>query len=255
MRLHHQDFGGQGVPLVILHGLFGSSNNWQRIGSSLNPVVHVLALDLRNHGRSPHADSHSLRDMVWDLEDWVHAKAFERPILMGHSMGGLAAMAYAVTHPEDVRALIVVDIAPKAYTHSREREFRACRTDISRLKNREELDEALRDVIPEPEIRRFLLMNAVRTQNGYRWRINVPALEKSRFLTQFPDFPGTYGGDALFVVGGESGHVGEKDHDLIRSRFPKARIEIISGAGHWLHYSAEEEFLERVRLFLSEILS
>ena len=250
MELFFRDFGGRGRPLVILHGLFGSSNNWQRVATRLKRHARVLALDLRNHGRSPHAPSHTLRDMVQDLEDWLENADLEDPILLGHSMGGLAAMAFAVTRPSAVHGLIVVDVAPRAYAHDRSRELEVFQTDVSGYESREELDRALEPRIPEPDVRRFLLMNAERTDSGYRWRINVSALERSEFLTELPAFDGTFRGPALFVAGGASSYVRAEDHDLIRGRFPAARIETLPDAGHWLHYTAESAFVALVRDFL-----
>ena len=253
MDLAFQDFGGDGRPLIVMHGLFGSANNWQKIGLVLRNSVHVFALDMRNHGRSPHADSHTLHDMVEDLEEWIEGHCPENPILLGHSMGGLAAMAFAVTRPGQLKALVAADIAPRVYRHSLERELRALRTDISRLRSRRELDLALRPAVPEEGIRQFLLMNAERAEEGYRWRINVPVLARSGFLSEFPSFPGTFDGPALFAVGGDSTYVVADDHELIRRRFPAARIETIPTADHWLHYTAQEAFTTLVMGFLESL--
>ena len=179
MRLAHTAFGGQGPPLLILHGLFGSSKNWASVGRYLAGYCRPYALDLRNHGQSPRSPSHSLEDLVGDLEQWVRENLSEPPVLLGHSMGGLAAMGYALRHPSEVRALAVVDIAPRAYGHSYEAEFRALRLDLSAYKSRVEIDRALAVLLPDERTRRFFQTSLEPGPGGFRWTVNGPALEGS----------------------------------------------------------------------------
>ena len=169
MDLAFRELGGAGAPVVILHGLFGSSQNWAGIGRRLAAVSggsglprgSLYALDLRNHGDSPHAPTHSLRDCVEDLRDWTMAHASGPLRLIGHSMGGLVAMGFALSHPELVAGVASVDIAPRPYPRDHEREFRALHTDISGCERRAELDALLAPLIPDQRERQFLLMNAV----------------------------------------------------------------------------------------------
>jgi pimeloyl-ACP methyl ester carboxylesterase len=258
MKLHHRDFGGSGTPILILHALFASSKNWVTVGQRLSRHGHALALDLRNHGDSPHTDSHSLADLAADLEQWIAENLAAAPVLLGHSMGGLAAMAYALAHPGEVRALIVVDIAPRFYGHRYEGELAALRLDLSRCRTRREVDEALTPLIPDPAVRSFFQMSVEKTEapaGGFRWKINGAALAKSALLRGegFEVLDGGYEGPTLFVAGGASGFITPADHPLIRARFPAALIHTIPGADHWLHHTAAEAFRAAVEAFLRSL--
>ena len=253
MLLFSRDFGGDGVGIILLHGMFGSSKNWVRVGQFLSSYGRCYALDLRNHGESPHAESHSLYDLIDDLREWVDAHRMHRPILVGHSMGGLAAMGYSLANAAEVRALVVVDIAPKRYVPSHAREFDALRLDVTSFSSRQEIDDRMAEIISDPSVRRFLQMNIERTETGFRWKINVNALERSTVLTDVPSLRGQYRGMVLFVAGDRSGYVDESDHATIRRYFPNARIVTISGGDHWLHYSAAEEFKETVGRFVARV--
>jgi pimeloyl-ACP methyl ester carboxylesterase len=253
MDLFHRDLGGRGTPIVILHGLFGSSRNWVAAGRALTRYGRVLALDLRNHGESGHAATHSLFDLMGDLEEWTARHLDREPVLLGHSMGGLAAMGYALTRPERARALIVVDVAPRGYAEGHEPELAALRLDISRFASRGEIDRAMEPLLPDPQKRQFLQMNAERSGGGFRWRINRAALERATFSTDFSRVAGEYRGDALFLIGGQSDYVREEDHTLIRRFFPAARLEVIARGGHWLHNDAPAELQQAVGRFLEEL--
>jgi esterase len=260
VRLFHRDFGGSGPPILILHALFASSKNWVGVGQFLAHRGHTVALDLRNHGDSPRADSHSLGDLVADLEEWVTENLSEDPVLLGHSMGGLTAMAYALRHPLRVRALVVVDIAPRYYGNRYEGELAALRLDLSRCRSRREVDQTLVGLIPDPAVRSFFQMSVEKAEGsgaarGFRWKINGSALEGSAMLRGegFELLEGRYSGPTLFVAGGASGFVAEADHPLIRERFPLAQIQTIAGADHWLHYTAAEAFQALVERFLEQL--
>ena len=159
MKLHYHDFGGQGDPIVILHGLFASSKNWTSVGQFLKSSGSPYALDARNHGDSPHADSHNLSDLVEDLKVWLHDNDIERPTLLGHSMGGLTAMGYALSYPESVGALIVVDIIPRSYHTDFTAELNALSLDLSPYNDRNQIDEAMASLVPNKRVRQFLQMN------------------------------------------------------------------------------------------------
>ena len=221
-------------------------------GRTLSRHAHVWALDLRNHGDSPHADSHSLEDMLGDLDEWLGSSGVKNPVLLGHSMGGLVTMAYALRNPGGISALIVVDIAPKAYGH--ENEFRALRMDVSPYRSRREVDLAMEGVLANPMVRKFVQMNLERTSEGYRWKINVEALAKATYMDAFGRVKGlSFEGPALFLRGGKSPYVAGDDLDLIHGYFPSARLETVPEGDHWLHYSAAKEFEAAVGDFLEEL--
>ncbi len=250
--LSFRDFGGHGRPIVFLHGLFGSSRNWTAAGQRLSARGRAYALDLRNHGDSPHTASHTLADCVGDLLGWA-AKHSSGPLcLVGHSMGGIVAMGFAIEHPQLVERLVVVDVAPRAYPLDHDPEFAALRTDISSCRSRTEIDTLLRGLVPDPRVRSFLLTNAVRTDGGFRWRLNTEALARSSLMGGLSGVTGTCVRPSLFVLGGKSRSVREADHERIRSLFPRAEIQSIPGADHWVHASAPEAFARSVEAFLDE---
>ncbi len=250
LELAFRDFGGQGRPLVILHGLFGSSQNWVGMGRRLTSLAHCYALDLRNHGDSPHDPSNTLADCVSDVRRWAEDHRHAPIALVGHSMGGLVAMGFAIRHPELTERLVVVDIAPKPYPVDHEQEFAALHTDISACRSRAELDALISPLIPEQRLRAFLLTNAVRSGAGYRWRVNVGALENARIFGDFPLGEGAFGGEALFLLGGRSSSVKEEDLAAIRLSFARAIVQRIPEGDHWLHVSAPEAFLGALQSFL-----
>jgi esterase len=253
MDLAFRDLGGSGRPIVILHGLFGSSQNWASPGRRLAARGRCFALDLRNHGDSPHAPTHSLADCVEDLRIWIERRLDEPPRLVGHSMGGLAAMGFAIAHPRMTASLVIIDIAPRAYPLDHEQEFQALRTDISVCRSRQELDALLAPLLPEPLVRQFLLTNSVRQEGGagFRWRLNVAALESSTISGDFSGVTGRFEGPALFVAGGSSDYLREADHAAVLRHFPRARIETIPGADHWPHVSEPRELVAILDAFLA----
>ena len=253
MDLAFRELGGDGPPIVILHGLFGSSQNWAGIGRRLSPLGATYALDLRNHGDSPHAPTHTLSDCVGDLRDWAQAHARGPLRLIGHSMGGLAAMGFALSHPELTAGVASVDIAPRPYPRNHETQFRALHTDISGCSSRAELDALLAPLISDQRERQFLLMNAVREGPGFRWRCNVDAMERHTVAEDFAHATGSWGGPSLLVACGTSPYVRQSDHEVMRRFFPKARIETIAQADHWPHVTAPAELLAILEQFLDAI--
>ncbi len=252
MKLHHQDFGGSGRPIVILHGLFASSKNWTSVGRFLKRLGHPYALDARNHGDSPHAASHSFDDLIEDLDEWLADQGIQDPLLLGHSMGGLTVMGHALRYPGRAAAVIVVDIAPRPYQPDFQAEFDALSMDLSGYSSRDEIDRAMAEIVPDGEIRQFLQMNLERSGEGFRWKINTPVLRSSPMLSG-PDFSGfdtTYPGPAMLVAGGDSPFVGEQDLPLFRRSFPQARIEVIPGCGHWLHFICSDQFQALLQDFI-----
>ncbi len=259
MELAFRDLGGNGRPILFLHGLFGSSQNWASMGRRLGSRGRCIALDLRNHGRSPHAPTHSLADCVEDLHGWIEGHLDAPPLLVGHSMGGLVAMGFAIAHPAMAAGLAVIDIAPRAYPLDHERELEALRTDISTCRTRGELEALLAPIVPDPFLRQFLLTNAVRVpgdtgaaSEGFRWRLNVAALESSSISNDFSSVTGRFEGPALFVAGGRSDYLREADHEAVLRHFPRARIEVIPEADHWPHVSAARELQAVLDVFFAQ---
>jgi pimeloyl-ACP methyl ester carboxylesterase len=233
--------------------MFGSSKNWIIQGKSLTTAARVFALDLRNHGDSPHSDSHTLEDLIGDLETWLKENLDENPILLGHSMGGSAAMGYSLEHPRAVRGLIVVDIAPRSYRFRHDREMDALKIDLTPYRSRSEIEEAMAPLVPDLEVRRFLLMNAERSTAGFRWKIDPELLTRSTAVQEMDGLGGTFTGSVLFVFGDDSPYYSADDIPRIRGFFPAARIEVIRGAGHWLHYSHADEFRDTVERFIRSL--
>lgn len=249
VKLFDRDLGGAGrPPLVILHGLLGSSRNWQTVGADLAAKFHVYALDLRNHGRSPHADEMSYGAMMNDVLAWLDAQAITKATFLGHSLGGKVAMLLACRHPARVTRLIVVDIAPKEYSlPAHHEEFTAMNElDLARLASRAEAERQFELRVPKWAMRKFLVTNLERDADGrWRWQINLPALTRALpEVEKNPLAPGDgYAGPTLFILGGKSRFVEAQDHETIRQYFPRARIETIAGAGHNPHMDEREAFV------------
>lgn len=252
VKLFERDLGGPGLPpLVILHGMLGSSRNWQTAGRDLASHRHVLALDLRNHGQSPHAEPMDYGAMAGDVAAWLDAKALGPADLVGHSMGGKVAMILACREPSRVRRLVVIDIAPKVYTWPAHRaEFAAMRElDLSDLKSRGEAEMRMEGRIPDWAMRKFLATNLQQGPDGaWSWVVNLPVLDAS--LPSLESNPlredDRFMGPTLFVTGAKSGYVKESDHATILAHFPGAKIVTLAGSGHNPHIDAREAFVRAV---------
>ena len=253
MNLHGRDLGGSGPVVFILHGLFGSSQNWVGMGRRLASVGRVFALDLRNHGDSPHAGSMSLSDCVEDLREWVAARNVGPAIIVGHSLGGLVAMGFAIAHPERTAGVCSIDIAPRPYPGNHEREFACLEADISGCTTRAELDALLAPMMPDDRERSFLLMNAVRGDKGFRWRLNVPALRSHTVSQDLGPEWGAFSGPSLLVACGRSPYVRPEDRGVMRLHFPNAAIETIPEADHWPHVTAPEALQALLAAFVRRV--
>ena len=253
MQLAYRSLGGEGAPVVILHGLFGSAQNWTGTGRRLAGRGAVFALDLRNHGDSPHAPTLSLSDCVEDLRAWAAAHASAPLRLIGHSLGGLVSMGFAIAHPEMTAGLVSIDIAPRAYPVGHQSEFRALRTDLSGCVSRAEVEARIAEAVPDARTRQFLATNAVREGSGFRWRLNVDALERQTVAADLARAEGRFDGEALLVACGRSPYVRQEDQALMRARFPKAGIETIPDADHWPHVTAPDELFRILDGFLSRV--
>ncbi|MDX1595243.1 MAG: alpha/beta fold hydrolase [Gammaproteobacteria bacterium] len=251
MKLHYRRHGG-GPPLVLLHGLFGSNENLGSIARALAGDFEVTALDLRNHGRSPHGRDMDFASLAGDVADTLDALELERVALLGHSLGGKTAMELALSDPGRVERLLVVDIAPVAYDRRHDEELDALLSlELDALGSRSDADRALAERVPNPAIRQFLLKNLARGDDGFEWRIPLEVIRDAYpDIAAAPPSFGPYEGPTLFVRGGGSDYVPDDAEPAIRERFPEARIETIPGAAHWVHVEAPEQFVGIVREFL-----
>lgn len=252
-HLFLRDLGGAGQPpLVILHGLLGSSRNWQTVGRDLAGAAHVCAPDARNHGQSPHAEPMDYAAMADDTVAWLDAQGFDRVTLLGHSMGGKTAMLLACRQPERVERLIVVDIAPKDYRWEAHRqEFAAMNElDLAALRTRADAEAQFERRVDDWAMRKFLATNLERTSDGaWRWIVNLPVLTAALPVLEKNPLPADarFDGPTHFVVGGKSRYVQPADHAAIRRHFPAVRVETLPASGHNPHMDAREEFVGLVR--------
>jgi pimeloyl-ACP methyl ester carboxylesterase len=246
---------GAGPPLAILHGLFGSGRNWASIAKRLAAHYRVIALDLRNHGASPWAETMNYAETTEDVRASLAALGHRRFALLGHSMGGKVAMVAALHHPEVVERLVVADIAPVTYQPRHLRTVRAMRgLDLAAVRRRADADARLREAVPDTAERAFLLQNLIFEGGAARWRANLEAIESEMpALVGFPAIPSgmNYAGPSLFIAGGQSDYLRSEDEPEIRLLFPRARIACISEAGHWVHAEQPQAFLELVEAFLA----
>ncbi len=255
MKLSYRKLG-QGPPLVILHGLFGMSDNWLTIARRIAKKHTVYIPDQRNHGRSPHSPEFNYSVLAEDTSEFIqtHIKA---PVhIIGHSMGGKTGMLLALTQPELLGKLFVVDIAPKSYHRPLFKTFlqQLLTIDLTGLQSRKEADERLSEKIKTPAIRQFLLKNLYRGDDlRFQWRINLNSLYQNiDSILSGSDFSGRYENEVLFVRGGMSDYIKETDMELIRRYFPKAHLHTIPEATHWVHADAPDALCSVLRDFLDE---
>lgn len=253
MELHYRTYGS-GPPLIILHGLFGSLNNWQSHAAMLGGHFQVFSLDLRNHGASPHSPVMSYEAVAEDILEFIN-KHLGAPVhLLGHSMGGKTAMQFSLSHPREVRKLIVVDIRPQGDPPHHQRILNALwSVDFAAVRSREDVDRALVPGIPDLAERQFLTTNVKRRDNGsYEWKMNLRAIADSYAELIGPlTVDGKFSGPALFVSGGRSSYITESDHPAIVRLFPHAEFVEIPRAGHWVHADAPDDFRRVVLEFLA----
>ena len=253
MRLHARVYG-HGQPLTILHGLFGSHENWHSISLALARQFQVFAVDQRNHGLSPHSPEMDYRLMADDLAEFLTENRLSRAHILGHSMGGKTAMQFALSYPDRVQKLVVVDIAPRAYQPRHDRILSALLgLDIAVAKDRRQLEHALASAIPDLPTRRFLLKNLKRKPDGsFYWQLGLHEIQKNYSrLGEALTAASPFIGPALFVRGELSEYLRETDLPAIKNLFPKAELETIPGAGHLPHVENPPALLERLNAFLS----
>lgn len=252
MSLLNYKILGEGEPLVILHGLFGSLDNWMTLGKKWAEERQVILVDQRNHGNSFHAEEFNYSVMADDLAKLLHHLKVNKATILGHSMGGKTAMEFAITHPEKVEKLIVADIGPKYYPVHHHTILKAFYSvPVKELKSRNEADGIVSELIPDFGTRQFLLKNLAREKNGFSWKMNLDVIankieEVGKSLNQNAHF----NKPALFVRGSKSDYILNDDANLIHSVFSNSKLETIDDAGHWVHAEKPDEFFEVVNSFL-----
>ena len=248
---------GEGAPLIILHGLFGMGDNWAthaKHWAGLDWEVH--AVDQRNHCKSPHHGIHNYELMAADLEAYMDAKGLNTAVILGHSMGGKTAMHFAVSRPERVRALVVVDIAPKAYPIHHQGYINAMKSvDFDAVHSRSSVDAILAKSVDNAGIRQFFMKSLHwQSKEKLAFRFNLDALEDQLQEVGTPLEFGYFDRPTLFIAGGASGYITVEDEDAILDHFPAAQIATIANAGHWVHAEAREPFSELVIDFLEDLV-
>ncbi|MAP54100.1 alpha/beta fold hydrolase [Altibacter sp.] len=245
---------GTGTPLVILHGFLGSGDNWKTLGTQFSEAgFEVHLVDQRNHGRSFHDPAFSYELMAKDLKQYCEEHQLDEIILLGHSMGGKTAMHFATAYPEKVRKLIVADIAPKAYPQHHQDILKALSSlDFSEIKSRGEAEDVLSVYIKDAGTRQFLLKNLYWKEKGQlALRMNLPVLTKEiDEVGKALEESAIFSKDTLFLKGENSGYIEQLDEIEIKKHFPKAVIESVKNAGHWLHAENPSEFYKKVIDFL-----
>jgi esterase len=268
MKLFYRKYGEAGPPLIIVHGLYGASDNWIGIARELASGYEVFVIDQRNHGESPHDNRHDYEAMKEDLREFMDDRGLEKAVLMGHSMGGKTVMYFAKDYPRRVTSLIVVDIAPIPYhdlaltshmTANHAKMIDAMlELDLTRLESREDASRALATKIGSERIRMFLLKNLTRDRDkNFRWKLNLPVLRDNleaimdTFDTEAVARDGGIKGfPTLFISGENSDYIRPEDHVLIQSVFPTAEIVTIPRSGHWVHAEQPDLLVKNVRYFL-----
>lgn len=257
MDLSFRKFGN-GTPLIILHGLYGSGENWLTIGKKLAEYFEVYLIDQRNHGNSPHDNAHNYQAMADDLLQFFETHKIDKANIIGHSMGGKTAIFFTQFFSEKINKLIIVDISPRSYTNTEEsKEHYKILESLQKInfkicKNYNDIDKQLSSSLKDNRLRSFLLKNIKREGKGcFSWKINIPVLIK--------ELPSIFVGinenqiienQTLFIKGALSNHIPENDFALIKKIFKNSEIKIINSAGHWAHAEQPKEFLKIVMGFL-----
>ncbi len=251
MKLNYKK-AGTGPPLVILHGLFGSADNWFSIARELKEDFTLYLVDQRNHGDSPQSDEWNYQVMVEDLYELLDTIGEDKVYLMGHSMGGKTAMNFALTYPDRVEKLIVADIAPRYYPVHHQQILEGLNSlNLSEIPSRKEADEKLGEHIPELGTRQFLLKSLGRDSNGFVWKINLPVItENIEEVGQKLESDEQYEGKTLFLAGAKSDYIKESDCQDIYSFFPEYELVKIPNAGHWLHADQPAAVIQEIKRFL-----
>lgn len=261
VELHHR-ISGDGEPLILLHGLFGSLDNLGVIARGLQDKWQIHGLDQRNHGKSPHTDTMTYPEMADDVLAYMDAQGLKKAWVLGHSMGGKVAMQLALKAPDRIAGIIVADISPVTYQPRHDHVLEGLKAiDTAALKSRQDADRALSEHVEEAGVRQFLLKNLVAVASSekddsgarYRWRLNLPVIDQSYAnLSAAPEGDGPYEGPVLFIKGADSAYIQTRHRETVAKLFPNADLRIIEGTGHWLHAEKPDTFVALCRRFLTD---
>jgi len=251
MKLFFRKFG-EGKPLIILHGLFGTADNWNTLAKKYGEEFTTYVVDLRNHGQSPHSNEWGYGVMAEDVIELINEEKLENVFLMGHSMGGKVAMVVAGIIPEKINKLIISDIAPKYYKpHHTEILTALNGLDLVNTKTRKEAEAYMESQIPDVGTRLFLLKNLYWNNEQLAWRFNLPIITAQIEKVGEELFNHIkYEGPTLFLRGGKSNYIKDEDIDNILEYFPNSKLNTITEAGHWLHAEKPIEYWEKTVEFL-----
>ena len=249
MQLHYRSLGRGDQSILILHGLFGSSDNWLSFARHLGEKYTVYLLDLRNHGRSPHSDLHNYMVMAEDVLTFILEHKLKKPHIIGHSMGGKVAMRMSFEAPQQFDKLIIIDITPKTYPVRHQEILSGLNALVLQdLKNRTQAFETLGDTITDIATRHFLLKNLKHHHNGhFYWGFNLSVITRTiGLIAAYPAIRKTFDRPVLFIRGGKSNYIQDEDKSIICQYYPQAQIETITEAGHWIHAEKPKELLELI---------
>ena len=262
MKLFFRKYGEKNPALIIVHGLYGMSDNWVTIAKTLSKEFEVFVIDQRNHGNSPHSTEHNYNLLQEDLHEFMQEQEIEKAVLLGHSMGGKTVMNFAKYHSEMISALVVVDISPKRYDEQQLQESTAKHlqilkaiqsVDIQNIEKREDIRNKIISELKEERIANFILKNLKRVNGKFQWKLNVNTIiNKLDEIIADINFPEDISGfPMLFVRGKESNYILDEDIKFIEKKFPVAEISTIKNAGHWIHAEQPLEFVKTLSDFLS----
>lgn len=234
--LHYRE-AGEGPPLVLVHGLFGSLENLGGLARPLSEQFTVYSVDLPNHGRSPHSADTTLASMATQLSQWLEQRGLTCAHMLGHSLGGKVVMELALKDPAKVSRLAVMDIAPSAYEQRHQGVFAGLQAiQPEALTSRAEAERILAEHVPEAPVRSFLLKNLAKSEGaGFHWRMNLAELARSYPQLIAENRSGTFAAPTLFIKGASSDYLQERHRQEIARRFPRAQLKVVADAGHWLH--------------------
>jgi pimeloyl-ACP methyl ester carboxylesterase len=254
-RILYSKIEGTGNPLLILHGYFGMSDNWKTLGSKFAQDFEVHLIDQRNHGRSFHADAFNYQVLVDDLRNYIEHHQLEKAAIIGHSMGGKTAMLFAAQYPNLVHRLVLADISPRYYEPHHNAILAALNSvDFSVQNSRSLVDEKVATLIPELGVRQFLLKNVYWKEKGhlgFRFNLSSLTVNNAHIGDALPN-GNIFNGKTLFLKGGNSNYITDREVPIIKTHFPNSEIKQIANVGHWLHAEKPQAFLEIVLPFLKD---
>lgn len=253
LDLNYKEYGTGDAHLIVIHGFLGSLDNWHTLATEWGKAgLHVWTLDMRNHGKSPHTEHHTLQLMVDDVNDFMFQHQIPQAYILGHSMGGKVAMLFAIQYPTLCHKLLVADIAPREYKRGHDDVFDAIfQVNLETIQTRKDAEEAMKPYLGDFGTRQFILKSLERTAEGkYAWKFNLRTLfQDYDEIRKSISSSHVYNGETLFIRGALSGYIKDSDMEKIHSLFPAARLITIEDAAHWLHADKPEQFFEAVYAF------